>query len=73
MGQTEFLGLEGTDPVNADTLVSAFEKNVGVDIAAEAKSEQDRTLYIKGGTIDFKGDIVGKGTVHEITASGGAR
>lgn len=72
MAQTEFLGMKDkTDKYTSDDMRQAMDKVSGRNIAEEAKKDEERTMRITGGTVQFVGDVVGKGTLSDVTAVSG--
>lgn len=73
MAQTSFLNLGELKDGERVDLREALNRSAGVDIAEEAKKEEEKKMYITGGTLTIQGDVVGQATVNEITAVSGAR
>jgi hypothetical protein len=72
MAQTEFLGMKDKkDKYTSDDMRKAMDKVGGRNIAEEVKKDEERTMRITGGTIQFVGDVNGKGTFSDVTAVGG--
>lgn len=69
MSQTEFLGMKDKkDKYTSDDMRKAMDKVSGRNIAEEVKKDEERTMRITGGTVQFVGDVVGKGTLSDVTA-----
>lgn len=72
MAQTEFLGMgEKKDKYTSDDMRKAMDKVSGRNIAEEVKKDEERTMRITGGTVQFVGDVNGKGTLSDVTAVSG--
>ena len=72
MAQTDFLGMgEKKDKYTSDDMRKAMDKVSGRNIAEEVKKDEERTMRITGGTVQFVGDVNGKGTLSDVTAVSG--